>query len=1342
MKQEDLVKLAIDTQDFICYIKELETCKILYMNKAAKKLTNLTENDNYTDYTCHKLLHDRSTPCEGCNNYEILKHKRSIREFISVLDNIDYTYIDSLMKVDGKDLKISFGFDASKQKRMLEDFSRRLSFEETLIKCIQTLIADVEVEEAIGNLLSIVGEFYHADRAFIFEVDHTTNISTNTYEWSIEPEFATMDIEPTLNLDPQSFMLELFKNDGQIAIYDPDTELDNTSSLYKILKSTNTQSVLLVPLFEHGILTSFIGVDNPKRMQKDLSLLHSVAIFVADDMKKRKLFKQLEHLSYTDLLTGLDNRNKYVAYLEQLDPRNLKSLGFIHATVNGLKKINELYGEQHGDFILKQVAIILKEHLKGELFRLSGDEFIALCPDITQEEFENLIATLRKKEEETKEFSFAVGGTWQDKKIDIHQGLTHAGEIMYAEKQNFYKAKLSAKVQSRANSVEIILDEIRSGCFSIYLQPKVNLNTGEIAGAEALIRKHNNIGKLVPPDRFIPIYENEGTIRHLDFFVLEEVCKVQKKLIKEGRPLKIAVNFSRVTFIAYDFVDEIIKTCAKYKIPHDYVKIEITESIDKMDIEFFNKKLKNLKEAGFEISLDDFGAKHSNLLMLTTNEFSEVKIDKGLIDNIATSSQNRTLVRNIIRLIKELGTSTCVAEGIETKDQKERLQDFGCNFGQGYYFYRPMPVDEFFLTYQKNERVEKLEISSESEQSVINYIPNSEEMSEILDAMPLAMNLWNHKRENIMCNQHAVELFELEEKSDYLLKFFRLSPEKQPDGRLSSEAALYYINEARNHGFVRFNWLHCKLNGEEIPAEISLHRLDMKAEEGDQLIAGFTRDLRPQLAGDNRTASAEDYFFNEISNRTLFQNIAELSAEWFWAYNNTTKTIQFFGKGREILQLSADKIPFPSTIVDSGMVYDDDLETFLSFSDAMVKGINKPVEVRFILPDGSVQYFKIIYKTIYDTNDKPLFSIGKTYSIHNQKHLEVLSQTDQLTSCLNKVATENYIRNILQIQPDLSHTLFIFDIDNFKAINDNLGHHFGDLVLAEVAKELQSHFRGADIIGRIGGDEFVIFLKNTSNLKLIEEKAKLIGKTLQKTYTDGNNKYKISGSIGISIFSQDATNFEDLYIAADKALYQSKSRGKNCFTFYTEELKDGSMQKLTALENADRLRNNYLDADFEMAVYDILQNARDTKTAINEAIQYIGKHLSVDRSYIFETLDFGKTYGVTYEWSSDNTPPQKDHLQNFPRESLGEFFNDLCKNDVVYSNNITLEECKELYGLVKDQDIKSFLFVQAKGVNYPRLVFGLDDCKIERKWGEKEINSMRNLVKMLSIFMLSKNYNY
>ncbi len=984
MRHEDLASFAMDTQDFMCYVIDIETYKLLYINRTAKEFSDCSPEDPFTNKTCYELLHGRDTICESCNTEDLSFGKKIQREMQNEKNKRYYSYIDTLIEVDGRPARLTFGFDSSRQREQLEIFTQKLSFEETLIKCIHTLIEDTDIDNAIMNLLGIVGEYYKADRAYLFEVNAGLSMAKNTYEWSANTSLSTINTNSTFVFDNESALIERFKEDKELSIYNIETAQILDTHFYTLMQETNTHSLLMVPLFEQDVLTSFIGVDNPQRMATDLSLLHSVVIFIADDIKKRKTLKQLAFLSYTDLLTGLYNRNKYVACLEELDPTKLHSLGLIHATVNGLKKMNELYGEEYGDSILKQVAVLLSKNINGDVFRLSGDEFIAVCQNLPQEVFETTIKTLRSEENKIEAFSFAVGGVWQDKKIDIHQGLTQAGEIMYAEKQNYYKAKATDKIQSRANSVEILLDEIRSGCFSIYLQPKVNLNTHKISGAEALIRKHNSAGKLIPPDRFIPIYENEGTIRHLDFFVLEEACILLQELLNEGRPLKISVNFSRVTFIYYDLIDEVVKTCAKYAVPHEYIKIEITESIDKMDFEFFNEKLKNIKDAGFEISLDDFGAKHSNLLMLTTTEFSEVKIDKGLIDNIAVSSQNRTLVRNIIRTIKELGTSTCVAEGIETKEQKNRLQDYGCTYGQGYYFYRPMPINEFLRAYEENRNQNNFAIDFSESANAIEYQLDSQAMAELIDAMPLCMTLLNYKRSTVTCNKQAVRLFEVENKAELTKNFFNFAPEKQPDGTNSSEGALYYLNEARNHGYVCFPWLHYTRFGEELPTEVALVKLNICSEEGDPLIAGFIRDLRPQLADDNQENLVEEYFFNRISDKTLLKIIAEFAAEWFWTYDNRTEKIQFFGKGREILQLPATREPFPSSVVDAGMVYEEDLEAFMAFADAMKKGLNRPTEVRFVLPNGEKQHYKIVYRTIYDKNNKPLFSVGKTYNIDDQ----------------------------------------------------------------------------------------------------------------------------------------------------------------------------------------------------------------------------------------------------------------------------------------------------------------------------------------------------------------------
>ncbi len=842
--------------------------------------------------------------------------------------------------------------------------------------------------------------------------------------------------------------------------------------------------------------------------------------------------------------------------MEEIELNKFSSLGFIHATINGLKNINELYGDQYGDDILKQVAKVLDDEIVGELFRLSGDEFIAICKNISKSNFDKIISNLREKSRKSKEFSFSVGGIWQDRKLDIRQGLSQAGEIMYAEKQNYYKEKRTGIVQTRANAVEILLNEIRSGVFSVYLQPKVVLSTGKIDGAEALIRKTGESGKLIPPDRFIPIYENEGTIGHIDFFVLDEVCALLQELIKKGKPLKIALNFSRVTFISYDLVEEIVKSCAKYNVPHKYIKIEITESIDKMDYDFFNRKLKDIKANGFDVALDDFGAKYSNLLMLTDTEFSEVKIDKSLIDNLTVSNQNRIVVRNIIKTIKELGTSKCLAEGIEYVEQKNMLLEFGCVYGQGYYFYQPMPISEFLIAYNKCLNTPAIELRPIKYDEFKNFHVSKEAISAIVEAMPLCMTLWNSDYQNLLCNKHALDLLKLPNADVFRKNFTKLFPKKQPDGRNSKDAGFAFMEEALNNGFAKFYWLFSLPKGEEIPCEIRLYKLDIVDENGKALIVAYTKDLRPELAINDEIQRSNDYFFNEVSDKTLFNTIAELSAEWFWVYNNKTAKIQFFGKGREILGLPTDKLPFPDSIINSNMVYKSDIETFLEFDEAMRNGIIKPTEVRFVLPNGKVRHYNIVYKVIFDHHNNPIFCIGKTYDIEEQTSLKIVSQKDLLTDSYNKITTENIIKDVIEDFAHLHHVVFIIDIDDFKGINDKLGHHFGDLVLTSIGKNLQACFREGDVIGRIGGDEFVVFVQNIFDVEAIKGKAKAIIKSFENCEIEGYGHHSISGSVGIAMFPEDGDCYEELYKNADKALYNSKMKGKNCYSFYREDVEE------------------------------------------------------------------------------------------------------------------------------------------------------------------------------------------
>ncbi len=702
VKQELLTKLAWDCQDFLCYMSDIETYELYYINQALKNAFGFTSDDDYKGKLCYKVLQHKNEPCEFCNNAKLVEGEKIIWEIQNPVAGRRFSLVDTLVTHEDKKIRVELAFDISKHHEKVEALSNKLSIEETLVRCVHTLMGSSELEDAITSLLAIVGEFYSSESAFLYEIDYIEKTAYNTYTW-FNPDFPIpYETNAKLPLEEVQFILDAFEKQGEISVSNVEEEIDKDSRFYKLLKRQKVHSLMIVPVYTNDKVVGFIGVDNLVRKEKVFSLLHSVAIFAHDDIVKRRLKDQLEYLSYTDSLTGVENRNKFNIKIDELEANPPKTLGIVYIDVNGLKKINEYYGHHYGDYILKSIASEVSSHLPENIYRVAGDVFIALCPDVIQDEFNATVAKLRKLGAENKEYSFSVGSEWQGKKIDVLRGITNSDEIMYTEKQNYYKTIVNNEVPRRTNAVDIVLYELRQGYFSLYLQPKVELTSGKIVEAEALVRKRNERGELVRPDKFIPIYEHDGTINHVDFFILEQVCILLQKLISEGRELKISINFSRVTFMQYDLVEKVVEIAKKYNVPHELLQIEITESIDKMDLEFFSKKLLAIQEAGFGISLDDFGACYSNLVMLLVNHFSEIKIDKSLVDNITTSPENRVVIKHLIEMIHQIGSATCIAEGIETEEQRKILIEYGCPHGQGYLFYRPLPQEDFIDEYTKN----------------------------------------------------------------------------------------------------------------------------------------------------------------------------------------------------------------------------------------------------------------------------------------------------------------------------------------------------------------------------------------------------------------------------------------------------------------------------------------------------------------------------------------------------------------------------------------------------------------------------------------------------------------
>ncbi len=628
----------------------------------------------------------------------------------------------------------------------------------------------------------------------------------------------------------------------------------------------------------------------------------------------------------------------------------------------------------------------------------------------------------------------------------------------------------------------------------------------------------------------------------------------------------------------------------------------------------------------------------------------------------------------------------------------------------------------------------------------INKLKNEEIEAEImlapilkavLDATPLAINVWNDNMVNIMCNKQVRDIFNIGDESEYLENFYKFSPEYQPNGISSLEMSQKHFEEVLSKGSHIFNWMHITLDGKEIPSRITLKRITSSG--GEVMIVGFVDDLRNTFSMAKNT-SYDYYFLDRIPQDVLLEEMSLLSDEWFFSMDIRTGNLHYHGKiwfegfGDYSLITTEE-------IFKLGFIHEDDRDKYLKMVNDLTSGISESYDIRIATDIGTYHYFRIICKVIQDNQGKPIFAIGKAMDIQEEKNFEELSQKDLLTDCLNKISAENIISNKLSKNSEGTHTFFIVDIDNFKGINDNLGHFFGDEVLREISQGLKTVFSENDLVARIGGDEFIIFVENLSDRKLIEEKAKKILEIYTRTYSGDYRDYSISGSVGIAIYPKDGKTYNELYQNSDKALNQGKLLGKNRYVIYNNDLDIETIRSSTKIENANRIAASYFDYDLISTVFNILYESNGDSLSINLALKYLCQAYNADRSYIFETLDGGETYDNTFEWCKEGITSEINNLKQLPKELFADFI-DKAHDDIIYSNNLRETFSNEIsFKKMADQGILSFVHAQVKRDGVMRFFIGLDDCTRTRIWNEREINSLQYLGKLLSIILQGRHLN-
>ena len=487
------------------------------------------------------------------------------------------------------------------------------------------------------------------------------------------------------------------------------------------------------------LITMFLCYEPPKQTDKGQTVI--LYAFYGKDIAAsivRKLYslessnKTLYDITTKDPLTGAYNFETFKKKAQKLLTQTTKKYSLSYVDFADFKYINDVFGYKYGDEILINYAATISNELRtGEVLgRVSADNFVILR---YYNEKNDIMVRQQQVDIKITEFMHDMYG---GQAVSVQCGICYLEDLAedlqiegildranYARKTvktglnrkyAVYDESIRKQLRYEKSIENRMLKSLENEEFLVYFQPKVDLQTGLATQAEALVRWQTDEGLIIPPDKFIPIFEKKYLISSLDQYVFKKVCAFIRRRLDAGLPVNtISVNVSRLQFYNSDFVKTYEDIKNKFRIPDHLLEIEITESIAFDNVTFLEKTVSELKSKGFLISIDDFGTGFSSLSLLKNIPIDVLKIDQSFFRESIHKEKDNIVIKGIIDLVNKLSIRT-VAEGIETAEQVAFLKSVNCNMIQGYFFYRPLPEDKFEAILNKEYAVKETAPATDS----------------------------------------------------------------------------------------------------------------------------------------------------------------------------------------------------------------------------------------------------------------------------------------------------------------------------------------------------------------------------------------------------------------------------------------------------------------------------------------------------------------------------------------------------------------------------------------------------------------------------------------------------
>jgi diguanylate cyclase (GGDEF)-like protein len=514
------------------------------------------------------------------------------------------------------------------------------------------------------------------------------------------------------------------------------SDLQNTFPDDRLICDTGMESYVGIPLFDshnmpQGLLFAMFR-DPIKEIEFNESVMRIFAARTAAEIERNQTEERIRHMAYYDGLTQLPNREYLLDRLQQAIAhayRHQTRLVVMMLDLDNFKKINDSLGHPVGDGLLIEVAQRLQQCIRQEdtVARMGGDEFIILQSDFDSREsaiqhvsrvVRQLFDTLKVQYSITEHaliMSCSCGiAIYPDDGDTAELLIKHADTAMYQAKANgrddcqFFSSEMNTAVVERLEMESAIYKAIENQDFELVYQPKVSVADNRIIGAEALLRWHHPEQGDIPPDRFIPVADETGQIIQLGEYVLQQACELTSDLWCNTNCCdefeSLSINVSPRQFQQPDFITKIQQILESNQTHASCIELEITENILIDGASKVSEKLQILKDMGVNIAIDDFGTGYASLRYLQRLPINMIKIDRSFIAHITDNANDLTIVKTIITMAQNLNIRV-IAEGVETAEQLQLLNQLGCLFYQGYFFSKPVSKDDFVAMVRQQRKL-------------------------------------------------------------------------------------------------------------------------------------------------------------------------------------------------------------------------------------------------------------------------------------------------------------------------------------------------------------------------------------------------------------------------------------------------------------------------------------------------------------------------------------------------------------------------------------------------------------------------------------------------------------